>query len=215
MLAEVRALKEGIIIADQLPTAIAPEAIKSTNIKVMHRVVAEDDRKEMGSSMVFDGGQFHEAAILPAGQSFVYKQGNARSELVLERNFKEECERQGHSLEPSPDDTAVREWMGAFREREIVRPAYLPYRGCGDVCRGCNPRIREQSERHVTRKWPIIEKTIHEERKLGSTESIASAVDQFTSDLNTSLDEKVQWGCAFVHFSEKIAKRLATTNEGV
>src|ERR1051326_759795 len=35
MLAEMRALGEGILIADQLPTAIAPEAIKSTNLKVM------------------------------------------------------------------------------------------------------------------------------------------------------------------------------------
>ena len=39
----MRALGEGILIADQLPTAIAPEAIKSTNLKVMHRVVAAED----------------------------------------------------------------------------------------------------------------------------------------------------------------------------
>jgi hypothetical protein len=214
MLAEMRALNEGIIVADQLPTAIAPEAIKTTNIKVMHRVVAEDDRKELGSAMVFDGGQFHQAAILPAGQSFVFKEGDARSQLVLERNFKKECELQGHTLEPSPEDATVREWMNAFREREPVRPVYLPYRGCGDVCRVCTPRIREQSERHVTRKWPVIEKAIQEERKLGSTESIASAVHHFTNDLHMPLEEREQWGCAFVHLSEKILKRLPKTNEG-
>src|SRR5207253_3910299 len=47
MLAEMRALGEGIIVADQLPTAIAPEAITSTNIKVMHRLVAAADREEL------------------------------------------------------------------------------------------------------------------------------------------------------------------------
>ena len=40
MLAEVRALREGIIIADQLPTAMAPEVIKNTNIKLIHRPVS-------------------------------------------------------------------------------------------------------------------------------------------------------------------------------
>ena len=39
MLAEVRALREGIIIADQLPTAMAPEVIKNTNIKLIHRLM--------------------------------------------------------------------------------------------------------------------------------------------------------------------------------
>ena len=45
LLAEMRALGEGTVIADQLPTAIAPEAIKNTNIKVMHRIVSADDRE--------------------------------------------------------------------------------------------------------------------------------------------------------------------------
>lgn len=51
MLAEVRALKEGIIIADQLPTAMAPEVIKNTNIKLVHRLTSQDDRELVGSTM--------------------------------------------------------------------------------------------------------------------------------------------------------------------
>ena len=39
MLAEVRALREGIIIADQLPTAMAPEVIKNTNIKLAGNIL--------------------------------------------------------------------------------------------------------------------------------------------------------------------------------
>lgn len=51
MLAEVRALREGIIIADQLPTAMAPEVIKNTNIKLIHRLTSIDDRQLIGSTM--------------------------------------------------------------------------------------------------------------------------------------------------------------------
>jgi hypothetical protein len=207
MLAEMRALNEGIIVADQLPTAIAPEAIKTTNIKVMHRVVAEDDRKEMGGAMVFDGGQFHQAAILPAGQSFVFKEGDARSQLVAEPNFKKECEQSGHPVEPSPDDVTVREWMKSFREQDSVRSTYLPYSGCADICRVCNPRVREQSERQVIRKWPIIQRSLTDERKLGSIERLASAFDHFTADQPLP-DDKVQRECTIVHFQEKIARRL-------
>jgi Helicase HerA, central domain len=207
MLAEMRALNEGIIIADQLPTAIAPEAIKTTNIKVMHRVVAEDDRKEMGAAMVFDGAQFHQAAILPAGQSFVFKEGDARSQLVSEPDFKEECKQKKHPVDPAPEDGQVHDWMKSFREQDSVRPAYLPYSGCADICRACNPRIREQSERRVVRKWPIIEKALREEGKTRSVDKVASAIDHFTRDLESS-DNKVERDCPIVHFWEKIAKRL-------
>lgn len=51
MLAEVRALKEGIVIADQLPTAMAPEVIKNTGLKIGHRITAEDDRELLGGTM--------------------------------------------------------------------------------------------------------------------------------------------------------------------
>ncbi|EKC62797.1 hypothetical protein LEA_11657, partial [human gut metagenome] len=43
MLAEVRALGEGIVIADQLPTAMAPEVLKNTGLKLGHRITAQDD----------------------------------------------------------------------------------------------------------------------------------------------------------------------------
>lgn len=43
MLAEVRALRESIVIADQLPTALAIEVTKNTGIKLVHRLTAQDE----------------------------------------------------------------------------------------------------------------------------------------------------------------------------
>jgi len=75
MLAEMRALREGIIIADQLPTAVAAEVVKNTNIKIAHRLVAADDRKDIGQAMLLDGSQTEEIARLNPGESFLYMEG--------------------------------------------------------------------------------------------------------------------------------------------
>ncbi|MBR3419457.1 MAG: ATP-binding protein [Oscillospiraceae bacterium] len=71
MLAEVRALREGIIIADQLPTAMVPEVIKNTNIKLVHRLTAGDDRELVGSTMSASGLQMENIATYISGQALL------------------------------------------------------------------------------------------------------------------------------------------------
>ncbi len=74
MLAEVRALREGIIIADQLPTAMAPEVIKNTNIKLVHRLTSSDDRELVGSTMSASSLQMENMATYTSGQAlFAYE----------------------------------------------------------------------------------------------------------------------------------------------
>lgn len=69
MLAEVRALKEGIVIADQLPTAMAAEVIKNTNIKLVHRLTSQDDRELVGSTMNASPLQMENMGIYTSGQA--------------------------------------------------------------------------------------------------------------------------------------------------
>lgn len=71
MLAEVRALREGIIIADQLPTAMAPEVIKNTNIKLVHRLTSSDDRELVGSTMSASPLQLESMATYTSGQALM------------------------------------------------------------------------------------------------------------------------------------------------
>lgn len=51
MLSEIRAYGEGIMLVDQVPTRLIPDAIKNTNTKITHRLVAEDDCKAVAESM--------------------------------------------------------------------------------------------------------------------------------------------------------------------
>ena len=51
MLAEIRALGQGIIIVEQIPTKIAADALKNTNLKIMLRLSSSEDRDYLGQAM--------------------------------------------------------------------------------------------------------------------------------------------------------------------
>ena len=72
MLAEVRALGEGIVIADQLPTAMAPEVLKNTGLKLGHRITAQDDRELLGSTMSASADQLEEQGTFSTGQALIF-----------------------------------------------------------------------------------------------------------------------------------------------
>jgi hypothetical protein len=51
ILAEIREYGEGFIIVDQVPAKLTPDVLKNTNLKILHRIVAEDDRESVGNAM--------------------------------------------------------------------------------------------------------------------------------------------------------------------
>ena len=69
MLAEVRALGEAIVIADQLPTGLAPQVTKNTSLKIGHRITAMDDRELLASTMSADGVQLERMAMFQPGHA--------------------------------------------------------------------------------------------------------------------------------------------------
>jgi len=82
MLAELRALGEGIIIADQLPSAVAPEVVKNTGTKLAHRLVSNDDREDLGGAMLLDAMEMEEIARLDVGEAYFYTEGLHRPRRV-------------------------------------------------------------------------------------------------------------------------------------
>jgi hypothetical protein len=75
MLAEVRALEEGIVIADQLPSAIASEVVKNTGLKILHRMTAEDDRSIVGSTMSATPAQLERVGTYDKGEALIFYEG--------------------------------------------------------------------------------------------------------------------------------------------
>ena len=71
MLSEIRAYGEGLFLVDQVPTRLIPDAIKNTNLKITHRLVAEDDCKAIGESMGLSEEQRKVISKLLTGQCIV------------------------------------------------------------------------------------------------------------------------------------------------
>lgn len=114
MLAEVRALREGIIIADQLPTAMAPEVIKNTNIKLVHRLTSQDDRELVGSTMSASPLQMENMATYTSGQAlFTYEK------LLLP--FEMQVSLVEEHGESTPNDNELYEMM-------LQKPAFFELR---------------------------------------------------------------------------------------
>lgn len=71
MLSEIRAYGEGMFLVDQVPTRLIPDAIKNTNTKITHRLVAEDDCKAIAEAMGLSKEQRPIIPKLMVGQGIV------------------------------------------------------------------------------------------------------------------------------------------------
>ena len=82
ILSEIRAFSEGILIAEQIPAKLAQDAIKNTNLKIMHRIVARDDRDLMGHTMNLNEDQNKFVSIMDRGEAAVFSEGFSEPFLV-------------------------------------------------------------------------------------------------------------------------------------
>ena len=106
MLAEVRALKEGIIIADQLPTALAVQVTKNTSMKIAHKMVSMDDRASLGETMSMDAVQLEQMAQYKSGRALCIYDGITRPfEIQVARYVEDDRD----SI--SPDDEELEKML--------------------------------------------------------------------------------------------------------
>lgn len=80
LLAEVRSYGEGLIIVDQVPAKLIPDALKNTFIKVVHRLQARDDQEALAAAMGLTPEQISAIPLLDQGQAIV--QAGYRAALV-------------------------------------------------------------------------------------------------------------------------------------
>ncbi len=71
-LAENRKYGEGVIFTEQFPARLVADAVKNSNLKLMHRLTAEDDRRYLGETMGMDEAQRLFAARLKTGEALLY-----------------------------------------------------------------------------------------------------------------------------------------------
>ena len=71
ILAEMRAYGQGMAIIDQVPSKLVPDALKNTNLKIVHRLVAADDCQAMASAMALTEDQAKVISRLKIGQAII------------------------------------------------------------------------------------------------------------------------------------------------
>lgn len=104
LLSEIRAYGQGVVVVDQIPTKIALDVLKNTNLKVAHRIVAGDDREVLGATMAMTPEQETALATLPVGRAAVFTDGEDAPLLLQVPPMK------GGSG-TWPTDTVVRDYM--------------------------------------------------------------------------------------------------------
>jgi len=125
LLSEIRSYGQGVIVADQVPVKLAPDIIKNTNLKLAHRVVAEDDRTTLAGAMVMNPAQCQALATLTKGQAVVFAESEDAPLLVLVDPAK------GRG---TVSDDRVVEHMGDLRKDPNYRDLFWPFAACAHSC---------------------------------------------------------------------------------
>lgn len=68
-LSEVRAYGQGMMVVDQVPTRLIEDAIKNTNVKIIHKLVAADDSQRVAECIGLTSEQQKVIAKLSIGQA--------------------------------------------------------------------------------------------------------------------------------------------------
>lgn len=71
MISEVRAYGQGILIADQVPCRLNEDAVKNTNLKIVHKLVSADDRSSMATALNLWEDQERAIGDLGVGEALV------------------------------------------------------------------------------------------------------------------------------------------------
>jgi len=96
MIAEMRSYGQGVIVAEQIPTKLAPDVIKNTSNKIVQRIVSADDQQIIANTIGISTDEALQLGTLETGYAYCHKEGMSLPATVkiFEKYFgenKEEC----------------------------------------------------------------------------------------------------------------------------
>ena len=90
MLAEMRSYGQGVIIAEQIPTKLAPEVIKNSSNKIIHRIVARDDQSVISNTIGLEVDDILTLGQQKTGYALCHREGMSEPVLVKIDSIGEE-----------------------------------------------------------------------------------------------------------------------------
>ena len=151
MLSEVRAYGEGFIVAEQIPVKLAIDVIKNTNLKIVHRTVAGEDRRLLAETMNMSQRQCDMLSVFRMGEAAVFVEGDDKPVMVKVPYAKIEVPA-GMKTKAGSDEV-VAQHMKPFRNRPDFVRLYTPFDACLQVCQGALLYCDEAKELVATRDF--------------------------------------------------------------
>ena len=124
LLAEVRALGEGIVIADQSPNKLAPDAIRNTNLQIAHQLRDGNDRKAIANAMIMSEDQCEFIGKLDTGHAALFHTGLQRAAFIKAPNYYDSI---GKRFARELNDAVVVEHMDSLCGGRQVD---VPFKSC-------------------------------------------------------------------------------------
>jgi len=75
MLAEMRSYGQGVIVAEQIPSKLAPDVIKNSSVKIVHRIAAADDQAIVGNTIGLSPEDVISLGASTVGTALCHKDG--------------------------------------------------------------------------------------------------------------------------------------------
>ncbi|MBY3787650.1 hypothetical protein HPQ32_04225 [Photobacterium carnosum] len=93
MIAEMRSYGQGVIIAEQIPSKLAPDVIKNSSTKIVQRIVSADDQQIIANTIGISAEDALQLGSLETGYAFCHKEGMSLPTIVkiLDKVTDENC----------------------------------------------------------------------------------------------------------------------------
>ena len=82
MLSEIRAMRQSVIIVDQLPSRVNTNIVKGTGSKIVHRLLAKDDRESVGYTIGLNDNQIKDISLFRTGEAVINQDGERKAYMV-------------------------------------------------------------------------------------------------------------------------------------
>lgn len=123
MLSEVRSYGEGLIISDQSPEKLTPDAMRNTNLQIAHQLRDRKDREAIARAMIMNEMQQDFLGKLRVGEAALFQTGLERATFVAVPEFKDSA-----GFESPPSDVEIRLKMEAFNKAHSSQ--IIAFDGC-------------------------------------------------------------------------------------